>query len=238
MKDEFNFLKGKLLSGRVYPDFFPFNPKDRVISLGCGEGPQAIVYAGQYKEMIGVDINKQRLERSKEIMKVYKIKNYTTLYANVEKISLPANSFDKAIAIDIIEHVQNPKKLCLEANRLLRKNGEFLITFSTMYDKYRDFASIIGRLILGKGKKIKSAEWNPDVHNQRHSPKKWIAIVESCGFKLSKSRANTLFPPLHLLGIPRFWFSNNIIYKINNFFCRMPVLKNCGQALVCVFKKQ
>lgn len=238
MNDKFHFLKGKLLSGRVYPEFFPFKTHDRVINIGCGEGPQAIVYSGQYKEMVGIDINEERLEASKEAMKNFGVKNYTTLCANVEAIPLPNNSFDKAIAIDIIEHVQNPKKLCLEANRLLAPRGELLITFPAMHDKYRDFISKVGRFILRRKKKDSySTEWNPDAHNQEYRLSEWIAIVESCGFKLYKSRASTLFPPLHLYGMPRFWFSNNIIHTIDSFFCKMPVLINYGQALVCIFKK-
>lgn len=238
MKDKFDFLKGKLLSGRVYKEFFPFNPSDYVINLGCGEGPQAIVYARQYKKMVGIDINKERLKRSKEAMKIYKVKNYATICANVEKIPLPDNSFNKAIAIDIIEHVQNPKKLCLEVKRLLKENGELLVTFPAAYDHYRNLASWIGRVFLKKGKKIKSRKWNPDAHNQRFKLKKWINLVEACGFELQKSRSTTLFPPLHLIGIPRFWFRNNIIHKIDSFFCRIPILKNYGLTLLCVFKKK
>lgn len=237
MDDKFEFLKGKLLSGRVYPEFFPLNPNDRVINLGCGEGPQTIVYAGQYQKMVGVDINKERLERSKEAMEIYKVRNYKTLLANVENVPLPNNTFDKAIAIDIIEHVRSPQKLCLEANRLLKENGKLLITFPAMYDHYRAFASWVGQVFFKKRKKESSGEWNPDVHNQSHSLKEWITIVENCGFKLCKSRATTLFPPLHLYGIPKFWFSNSLIYKIVSFFCKVPILKNFGLSLVCIFKK-
>src|SRR4030043_144704 len=178
MEDEFKFLKSKIISGRVYLDLFPFDKNDLVINIGCGEGPQAIVYAGHYKKMIGVDISKERLEKSKEIMKIYN------------------------------------------------------------NDKYRNLASMIKHFKPWiKNKNEKGYKWNPDAHNQSHSPKQWIALVERCGFKLLKSRANTLFPPLHLYGFPKFWFTNNIIYKITNFFCKIPVLKNYGQALVCVFEK-
>jgi len=38
-KDRFHFLQGKILSGRVYPEFFAFNLSDRVLNIGCGEGP-------------------------------------------------------------------------------------------------------------------------------------------------------------------------------------------------------
>jgi len=239
MNDKFRFLKGKLLSGRVYLEFFPFNPNDRVVNLGCGEGPQAIVYAGKYREMVGIDINKDRLRKSHETMRIYNVQDYATLCANVEKIPLLSFSFDKAIAIDIIEHVQNPRNLCLEANRLLSVNGKLLITFPVMHDKFTRVVSKVGRFISKRKKERKhSCGWDPDSHNQANSLRQWIRIVESYGFKFLKSRASTLFPPLHLYGVPRFWFSNNIIHKIDSFFCRMPVLKNCGQASICIFGKK
>ncbi len=244
MDDKFSFLKGKLLSGRVYPEFLPMEPNDRVISLGGGEGPQAIVYARKYKEMVGVAINKARLDRSEEAVKMYGVQGYTTLCADVENIPLPDNSFDKAIAVDIIEHVQSPAKLCLEANRLLKEDGELLITFPAMHDKFKNFVSFlfrIGRFILRRRKvEVHTAneEWDPDAHNQEYPLREWVRILESAGFKLYKSRASTLFPPLHQYGIPRFWFSNNTIHRIDRFLCKMPILRNYGQALVCVFIKQ
>lgn len=238
-KDKFRFLKGKILSGRVYPEFFPFKPKDSVINLGCGEGAQAIVYAGQYRKMVGVDINEERLKKSEEAMKIFKVQGYSTLCANVENIPLSDNSFDKAIAVDIIEHVQSPTRFCLEVNRLLKENSEMLITFPAMHDKFTNFISSVGRFLLRRKKKEAfSAEWNPDAHNQKHPLCQWIRIVENCGFKLHKSRASTLFPPLHLYGIPRFWYANNIIHRIDSFFCKLPVVQNWGQALVCIFIKQ
>ena len=239
MKVKHNFLKGKILSGRVYPEFFPFKENDRVINIGCGKGPQAVSYSGRYKEMVGADISEDNLKEAKKAIELYKIENFKTICANVENIPLPDKSFNKAIAIDIIEHVQNPEKMCLEALRLLKDNGEILITFPAMHDKHVRIISKIGRLILRKKKKkaIKTEKWDPEAHNNEHSIKKWIAIVESCGFELQKSRASTMFPPLHLYGVPKFWFSSEIIHKIDSLICRLPIIKNYGQALVCVFKK-
>ena len=74
--------------------------------------------------MIGVDINKERLKESEEAMRIYGVRNYTTLCASVEEIPLCDNSFDKVIAIGIVPCVPNPKKLGLEANRLLKENGK------------------------------------------------------------------------------------------------------------------
>lgn len=240
MEDKFAFLKGKLLSSRFYPEFFPLKPNDTVANFGCGQGPQAIIYAGQYERMIGVDLNKERLKSSGEAMSIFGVRKYSTICASVEEVPLRDNSYDKVIAIGITPCIPSPPKLCREANRLLKDNGELLISFpAPMYFKFTSFASTVGAVLSGKKKKDRpSTEWNPDALNQRYSLEEWIAMVESCGFKLCKSRASTLFPPLHLYGVPRFWFSNNIMHKIDSFFSKMPVLKNCGQDLTCVFIKE
>lgn len=225
-----DFIKGKLKSGRVYPEFFPFHKEDCVINLGCGLGAQAIIYAGQFKKMVGIDINPEKLQ-------THGIRNYITICANVENVPL-REEFDKAIAIDIIEHVQNPYAFCHEIHRLLKRNGEVLITFPAMYDHYRDLISWIGRVFFKRKKKERSEKWSPDAHNTRLKLKHWINMTESCGFKLVKSRASTLFPPLHLFRIPRFWFSNNLIHKVDSFFCKLSIIKNFGLSLICVFKKR
>lgn len=259
MKDEFRDIKTKLLSGRFYPEFFTLNSNDRVINIGCGKGPQAILYAGQYKEMLGVDINRKRLNRSRKVMEFYDVKNYETMCADVEKLPLKDRIFDKAIAIAISEHVQHPEQLCKEAYRVLKPDGELLITFPAIYDEFKRsipiseslknirtampiiffYISTVGRLGRIRKKTVKvSKEWNPDAHNQERPLKQWIKIVENEGFKLQRSRAASLFPPLHLFGVPKFWFSNNFIYKIDSMFCKLTVIRNFGQALVCIFIKE
>jgi SAM-dependent methyltransferase len=238
-KDKFHFLRGKILSGRVYPEFFGLAPCDRVLNIGCGEGAQAIVYAGHYQEMIGVDINRERLQKSMEAMHLFNIPRYITVAANVERMPLRDGEFDKVIAVDIIEHVKSPHRLCQEARRILKENGEILITFPAMHDK---FTSLVDRFvnIIRRRKKDNQqrAEWNPDAHNQSYPVGEWIRIVEGSGFALTRARASTMFPPLHLYGIPRFWYASNFIHRIDSLFCRLPLLRNYGQSLVCVFRKQ
>lgn len=226
------FLEGKIKSARVYCEFFALNKNDIVLNIGCGQGAQALAYKGQFKKMIGVDINCEKLKNDS-----VKVENYETICANVENIPLENGMFDRAIAIDIIEHVLNPRLLCLEARRLLKSDGEILIGFPMTYDKYRDFFSWIGKIFWGR-KKAKSTKWNPDAHNQKHSFKEWIDIIRDSGFCLQRIRATSLFPPLHLFGIPRFWFTNNIIHKIDSFLCRTPIINRLGLTMICVFKKK
>lgn len=239
MKFKEKILNGKVLSGRVYPEFFVINNSERVLNIGCGDGPQAVVYAGKYREMVGVDINCLRLESSKKLIEDLGIKNYSTICANVESIPLPDKSFNKAIAIDIIEHVNSPEKICREAYRLIKDNGKLLITFPTMHDKYTKVFSLIGRYVLRRKHQDKTDKsWDPDKHNHDYPIRKWISLVSNCGFKLEKSRATTMFPPLHLYGVPRFWFYNDFIHFIDSLICVLPWIKNYGQSLVCAFQKK
>lgn len=238
-KDKFHFLRGKIISGRIYPEFFALNSSDRVLNIGCGEGAQTVVYAGRYWEMMGIDINQGRLEKSREAMHLYNVEGYTAITANVENMPFRSGVFDKAIAVDIIEHVKSPHQLCREAHRMLNENGELLITFPSMHDKFTNLVTALVHIIRKqKRNKAKPGDWNPDAHNQRYPVSEWVRIVEESGFELIKARASTLFPPLHLYGIPRFWYVNNFIHRIDSWFCRQPVLRNYGQSLVCVFKKQ
>lgn len=233
-----NFNKGKLLSGIIYPEFFPLNKEDEVLNVGCGDGVQAVIYQGNFKKMVGVDINQERLTVAKQLAGHYAIKNFSVLCANVEKIPLE-EKFDKIIAIDIIEHVLNPDVLVSELYRLLKDNGRLLITFPALHDKWENLFRFIGRKILRrKGRTIRRLGWDPDAHQYDYNLKKWLFLLKQGHFQLVKSRASTLFPPLHYLGLPKFWFANKLIHGIDNFLCQLPGLKNYGQSLVCAFEKQ
>ena len=233
-----NFNKGKLISGIIYPEFFPFDKEDNVLNVGCGDGVQAIVYGGKFKKMVGVDINQERLKVAQQLATHYGFDNFQTICANAEKIPLE-EKFDKIMAIDAVEHVVNPDRLISEVYRLLKDEGRLLITFPTMHDKWENLFRFVGRKVLRrKGRTIRKPGWDPDAHQYDYNLKEWLDLMEQGRFYLVKSRASTLFPPLHYLGLPKFWFSNKLIHQIDNFLCRLPVLKNYGQALVCIFEKQ
>ena len=106
-------------------------------------GPQAISYNGQYAAMVGVDINADRLALSQQAIAARGIDNYTTLQANVEHIPLTDATFDHAIAIDIAEHVEDPRQLC-RGSIACPNQEELLITFPAMHDFYTGLARTIG----------------------------------------------------------------------------------------------
>ncbi|MEQ1849555.1 MAG: class I SAM-dependent methyltransferase [Candidatus Peribacteraceae bacterium] len=227
---------GKVISSRVYPEFFPMQSTDEVVNLGCGVGPQAVVYKGNYKRMVGVDLNADRLEQSKVLLQEHSVTGYETLAAPVENTGLPGESFDHALAIDIIEHLPNPRGILQEAKRLLKKDGTLLLSVPAMHDHYVHTIKRIGALL---GRRIKELpKGDLDAHNAEMSVRQWEDLVREQDMKIVSTRATTLWPPLHLYGVPRFWFTNPLIHAIDGFLCRLPVLKRFGQAYLMTIQKK
>ena len=227
---------GKITSSVIYPSFFPMRASDRVINFGCGVGPQAVVYKGQYKEMVGVDLNGERLRMSAVLLAEHGITGYRTLCVPVEKTGLLEASFDKALAIDIIEHLPDPAAFLKEAWRVLRPNGELLVSVPAMHDHYTHAIRALAKMIGRKTNEL--PEGHLDAHNSAYSVAGWESIMHHAGFELLRTRASTLFPPLHLYGVPRFWFTSPVIRTIDGFLCRLPILKRFGQAYLMVLRKK
>ena len=223
------FKEGKLKSGIVYPEIMEIKAGETVLNVGCGDGVQAIIYP--VHRMVGVDIDPEQIKLANQVAKYYGL-NLETIECNVEAIPL-TEKFDKVIAIDIIEHVIHPDKVLSEIKRLMKPDAELLITFPAMHDKWENLFRFIGRNILRrKGKTVYKEGFDPREHQYNYSVKKWFGILNEAGLKIKEYRATTLFPPLHYLGFPRFWFSNKLIHSIDRFLCK--IFKRWGQAVVCV----
>ncbi len=234
---EFNYLQGKVVSSRVYPEFFALRPADRVLNVGFGDGPQAVVYQNAFQRMVGVDIQADRLARARQLIDALHIPNVELLTANVESIPLPDASFDVALAIDISEHVEHPEILLREIKRLLVPGGRLLITFPATHDRFEDAMNALGRIVKPwKKREPHPTGWHPDHHQHEHPVGVWRRMVEDAGFVFVKSRATTMFPPLHLYGMPRFWFTNSVIHAIDRAVASLPWVQNVGQTVMVEYR--
>lgn len=226
---------GKVISSRIYPRFFPISQDDEVVNLGCGIGPQAVVYNGQFKRMVGVDLHQERLESSKMLLSEKGVKNYETVCAPVEATGLPDASFDKALAIDIIEHLPDPRALLMEAYRLLKPGGELLVSVPALHDHYTHAIKAVGKVLGRKTQELPNGHL--DAHNTSLSVKSWRTLIGQTPFTITRTRATTLWPPLHLYGVPRFWFTNPLIHCVDNTMAHVPPLKRLGQAYLMILRK-
>jgi 2-polyprenyl-3-methyl-5-hydroxy-6-metoxy-1,4-benzoquinol methylase len=95
------------------------------IAIGDGVYERMLPSAIREKcEIYGVDISKTQLSRVKDIIKEGKIVDL-----NSEKLPYKDNTFDIVIVSELLEHVFYPDKVLLEAVRVLKKGGFFLLTY-------------------------------------------------------------------------------------------------------------
>lgn len=228
---EFGYLAGKIASSAAHAEFFPLRPTDRVVNLGFGDGPQAVHYAGRFSEMVGVDVNAERLERARRMLAAMGVGNVRLVEGNVEALPFPDASFEAALACDIIEHVEHPDRFLAEMRRVLVPGGRALITVPAMHDRFTDAVSGLGRL-LGKKAAPHPEGWHPDHHQHEMSVGAWTAVIARAGFRVVRRRATTLFPPLHLYGVPRFWFTVRPLRAADRLLCRIPGLRLLGQTMM------
>jgi len=228
-------FNGKVTSSIVYPECFPILPHDDVVNLGCGVAPQAVVYKGSFRSMVGVDLHKERLASSLVMLEEHGVTGYSTVCAAVESTGLDGGRYDKALAIDIIEHLPHPERLLDEAKRLLKPNGLLLVTVPAMHDLYVHGARNVAKMLGKRTSPLPSGHL--DAHNSDLSLRAWEKVMAHSGFEIVRTRASTLFPPLHLYGVPRFWFTVGWIHAIDSFLCQMPFLKRFGQAMLFILRK-
>lgn len=235
---EFRYLDGKILSSRVYPEFFSLSPSDRVLNAGFGDGPQALVYRGRFASMVGIDIQEDRLARARRMLAAAEVPNVELKAGNVEETGEPAAAYDAVLAIDIIEHVQRPDAFVAELFRVLKPGGRLLITFPALHDRFEDAMSALGRVLKPWKKRAPHPEgWHPDHHAHEHPVDVWAAMVANAGFVEVRRRATTMFPPLHLYGVPRFWFSWGWLHALDRRVASWRPTMRLGQTVMVEFRK-
>lgn len=239
-----NSFSGKVLASRVYPEFFSIRDGDTVLFAGCGRGEQVVSYGQAGKKLFGVDVQEGRITEAHTRVTVAGIGNFEGVVANLELLPFPDKFFDKVIAVDVIQHVRNPEQALSELYRVLKSNGELLITIPALQHYlltallHWRYLHLRGSAHLERGLRVSAHQWNPDAFNHNWPLSEWLHLLLGAGFRVARSHATTLFPPLHRWGVPRFWFSNEFVHRMDWFLGGLPVLKRFGQAFMCVCRKR
>ncbi len=145
-----SFLLSPLLS------LLPQNPdsdakKLRLLDLGCGNGSLSNVLAQKGYEVVGVEESAQGVEIAK---RNFPSVNFVqgSIY-NLPNVGLE-NSFDIALAVEVIEHLFYPKDLVRSAKKYLKPNGRLILT-----TPYHGYAKNLALALSGKMDKHFHALW-------------------------------------------------------------------------------
>lgn len=115
----------------------------KVLDIGCGAGILTNALAKKGHEVFGIDLSSSSLEVARKYDET-KTVSYQT--ANGYSLPYPDRSFDVVCAMDLLEHVEEPRLVISEASRVLKPGGLFFFhTFNR---------NIISYLLV-----IKGVEW-------------------------------------------------------------------------------
>lgn len=142
--------------------------------VGSGDGNIAIPLYSKNVGVIGIEpLIDGAIMTSKSGIRTY--------LGTLESLNLPSNSIFAVGAFDVLEHLENPKKILEEIYRVLKPGGSLLVSVPAHQWLFSDYDSSIG-------------------HHRRYSKKFLIKSLKEVGFDIVSSRFMfSIFVPAAIL---------------------------------------
>lgn len=102
-------------------------PIQTLIDFGCGDGGILDILKNNI-QYTGIDISPTQLNYAKKRARTLGKKNAQFHIGDILDLKIKDNSFDSAIACDVVEHVLSTEKLFNELKRVVKKNGYIIIS--------------------------------------------------------------------------------------------------------------
>jgi 2-polyprenyl-3-methyl-5-hydroxy-6-metoxy-1,4-benzoquinol methylase len=94
----------------------------RVLDVGCGRGELLQEFRRRGWEVQGTELSEQAASHARQTL------NIPVTIGSLETIHFPANHFDAVTLWHVLEHVENPRALLAEINRILKPDGVLLVS--------------------------------------------------------------------------------------------------------------
>lgn len=96
----------------------------KVLEVGCGLGYFTYALNQSGYSAVGIDVSKEAIDdATKQYGPIFRHQDFFTLAAATE-----ADKYDVIIMVELIEHVDNPRRYLEHARTLLRPNGVLIVT--------------------------------------------------------------------------------------------------------------
>jgi 2-polyprenyl-3-methyl-5-hydroxy-6-metoxy-1,4-benzoquinol methylase len=148
--------------------------RKRILDVGCADGRFLTLlrdFGAPQWELVGVDIDADAVSRCRA-------RGFEAHVARVEEFAPRTGSFDAVIMLQLIEHVENPVRICQRVFELLRPGGHFIVETPNLAGL--DYRAFRGR-------------WWGHYHFPRHwnlfSSESLHRMLEERGFEIVRSEA-------------------------------------------------
>lgn len=158
-----------------------------ILELGCGSGRFSANVAAKGRPAILLDLTMGMLGVSKA--KVLKASlPFAGTRGSIYKLPFEQGTFDAALSINVFNHLDNLQNSLLEANRVLKAGGEFLINFSNLNSYFWLMALFINHRHKSVGR---------DVYSVWLTVREMKALLADAGFRILEVVGN-VYVPLHM----------------------------------------
>ncbi len=113
---------GELIEG------FAIGPEDTVLDIGCGDGGYSHFCGMQGAEIILADLDPEKIDAAKAKLQGSAARALHTLVTDANPIPLPDARVSKVIAMEVLEHVDDPAQFMGELVRVASPGAQFLLT--------------------------------------------------------------------------------------------------------------
>lgn len=150
-------------------------PRPRMLDAGCGTG-QMLKVLQRHGDAVGLDLSPEAIAFAAS----RDAKNL--VLGSVTKPPFSPGSFDIALALDVIEHVDDDQTILKGLRELIRPGGALILTVPAYESLWSDHDKI-------------------NHHRRRYRTGQLQACVEGAGFEIDRiTYCNTLlFPPVYLI---------------------------------------
>ncbi|MBI5684661.1 MAG: class I SAM-dependent methyltransferase [Verrucomicrobia bacterium] len=174
----------------------------RVLDIGCGSGWMAQRLQHQSAEAYGVDTSEAAIALAAGKVDASRLRCGTLASANFE-----TGFFDAAVAVHVLEHIEDPVAFATEARRILKEDGILLLRIPNL-------ASLEARLA--------GENWyhfDYPFHVAHYSPRAVTRLLQTSGFRdvrisfaVTEYRQTLLYSMLSALGVPLpFWMKLTLL---------------------------
>lgn len=150
---------------------------EKILDIGCGSGMFAFEISNLCKKcrnIVGIDIDGDAITRAKQVADMIHsgIKFDFIQYDATKSIPFGVGDFDLVLLIDVIEHVDDDKKLLREAIQVVRAGGLILISVPTP-----NYPRVFGREFHESIGHKRDGYWLEDIDNLLS--REGVRIIES-----------------------------------------------------------
>lgn len=171
----------------------PTNPRKnpKVLDIGCSSAILTAHVARHLpkSKIVGLDSYKAAIDFAKK-----KYPHISFVTADAHKIPFKDKSFDIIICTETLEHVVDPLGVIKEMKRILKKDGQAIISM--------DSGSLPFRVVWYFWTKTKGKVWE-DAHLHEFNAKLLAGLIKKAGFKIKKENLSHFGMSVTFLAIHR-----------------------------------